>query len=186
MNRLFIAVELPEDIKKSINDFQKEMESKNIPFKWTKPDNIHITLKFLGETEDAEVVKIKNYFQGVSFADSSIDISIKGTGVFPMLEKPRIFWIGIENGQKELTAVADKLNTDMNLFGFEKESREFKPHITIGRTRGYKSAKPIDDSLIGPEAFQEMSFTASKIVLVNSNLKPTGAEYKILAENKFV
>ena len=125
--RVFIAIEIyDEKILKNIQTFQKNVQ---IDAKPTKIDQIHFTLKFLGEIDEIRCEQVKDTIKKISF--SSFDLSLKGIGGFPNLKNPRVIWIGIdENGGEKLTAIANEIGIKLTSLGFEND-KKFKPYLTI-------------------------------------------------------
>lgn len=174
--RCFIAIDMPEDIKRSISDFISKIDHKIKGIRWVLPENIHLTLKFLGELEDNQIKEVKKKISDISSNHSNFDINISKIGGFPTLKKPNILWIGIEESEN-LKALYDDIENSLLEIGFEKEDRKFSPHLTIGRV---KDKRDIDSVIKAIASFQNFYFGTAKvneILLMRSILKPSGAEY---------
>ena len=174
--RVFVAIEISkEGILKKIQTFQKNV---GIDAKPTKIDQIHFTLKFLGEIDQVKYEQVKDVMEKISF--SSFDISLKGVGVFPNLKNPRVIWIGIdENGAEKLISIANEVGIKLKALGFEKE-KKFKPHLTVFRVK-----KKINDISSIMKEYETVEFgvqTISKIKVKRSVLSPKGPEYSDLLE----
>jgi 2'-5' RNA ligase len=174
--RVFVAVEISNDkILKNIETFQKNVQ---IDAKPTKIDQIHFTLKFLGEIDETKCEQVKDIIKKISF--SSFDLSLKGVGGFPNLKNPRVIWIGInENGADKLTAIANEIGMKLATLGFEND-KKFKSHLTIFRVK-----KKINDISVMTKKYQSVEFgiqTVSKIKVKRSVLSPKGPEYSDLLE----
>ena len=174
--RVFIAVEISnEEILKKIETFQKNIK---INAKPTRVEQIHFTLQFLGEIDEAKCMQVKNVLSKISF--SQFEISLNGVGGFPNLKNPRVVWVGIEkDGAKKLTQLANEVGTKLTTVGFEKD-KKFKPHLTVFRVK-----KKIDDISSIMKDFETIEFgseTISKIKLKKSVLSPKGPEYSDLLE----
>ena len=174
--RVFVAVEISNDrILKNIETFQKNVQ---IDAKPTKIDQIHFTLKFLGEIDEIRCEQVKDTIKKISF--SSFDLSLKGVGGFPNLKNPRVIWIRIdENGVEKLTALANEIGMKLTSLGFE-DDKKFKPHLTIFRVK-----KKINDISVMMKEYQTVEFgtqTVSKIKVKRSVLSPKGSEYSDLLE----
>lgn len=173
MVRLFIAVEISDDARKKIAAIQKELPSDSI--KIVEPGLIHITLKFLGETDEGKINKIKEELASIKF--SPIGLKCKGVGVFPSEKFIRVVWCGIEEdeGFMQLKEVADEVEKRMVAMGFEKNDYPFSPHLTIGRPRGKADLaaflKKHKDDDFG-------DFTVKEIKLKKSTLTPKGPIYE--------
>ena len=174
--RVFIAVEISnEEILKKITTFQKNV---NIDAKPTRVEQIHFTLQFLGEINEAKCKQVKNVLSEISF--SSFEISLNGVGVFPNLKNPKVIWVGIEKeGAKRLTQLSNEVGTKLTTIGFEKD-KKFKPHLTVFRVK-----KKIDDISSIMKDFETIKFGSeiiTKIKLKKSVLSPKGPEYSDLLE----
>ena len=174
--RVFVAVEISNDkILKNIQTFQKNVQ---IDAKPTKIDQIHFTLKFLGEINERKCEQVNDTIKKISF--SSFDLWLKGVGGFPNLKNPRVIWIGIdENGGEKLTAIANEIGIKLTSLGFEND-KKFKPHLTIFRVK-----QKLNDISVMMKEYQTVEFgtqTVSKIKVKRSVLSPKGPEYSDLLE----
>lgn len=137
--RLFVAVDLNKEVKDKIKNLQEKLEKESFDLKFVKPENIHITIKFLGEVKEDGIEKICYKLKGISSSFHSFNINVKEVGSFPDWKSPRVLWAGIEEGKKELKELVE---TTERIFhkdlGFNKEKREFNAHITIAR---FKSSR---------------------------------------------
>lgn len=176
--RIFIAVELPNEIRKALKDLQRELKAVTDTARWVAPESIHITLKFFGEVPDKRLDEIDQALAGLSW--KPFTVSVRGVGFFPGTRSPRVFWAGME--APTMQNLAEQLDTRMERLGFEKEKRAFRPHITLARARETR----IDSSLVTTaSAYQDHdfgSFTADRVFLFQSTLKPSGAVYNKLKE----
>jgi 2'-5' RNA ligase len=150
--------------------------------RWTRVENIHLTLKFLGEIESRRVNSVKKALQPLSDDFSSFALTISGSGCFPGEKRPRIFWLGMEQDiDKHLCNIHKWIDTSLSNLNFEREKRRFSPHLTIGRVR---ARQPVDFSdlfvFLEKHPFEPVSFDVEKVYFMQSFLKPTGAEYKVI------
>ena len=176
--RVFIAVDLPGEIRKALGDVQRQLRPLTDTARWVSPDSIHVTLKFIGEAPDKRVEDIDTALKGLTW--KSFTVTVHGVGFFPGTRSPRVFWAGME--APTMQGLAEQLDTRMERLGFEKEKRAFRPHITLARARDSR----IDSSLVTAAAeFQEHdfgSFTVDRVFLIKSTLKPAGSVYEKLKE----
>ncbi len=179
--RLFIAVPIEEQIIKNIENFQKRFKDYNFKgIKWVKPEQIHITLKFLGEVKENKTEQIINKLDRINFSD--IILNIQNIGGFPNLNKAKVIWAGVfeQNKNSALPVLANKVDNAMNELGFEKEKRKFKSHITVARIKQKPDKKFIDLLTQNGTEKDFGSFTLNQIVLYKSTLLPSGAKYEVL------
>jgi len=174
--RTFVAIEIStEEILNKIHAFQEDVKINAKPI---RVDQIHFTLKFLGEIDEAKCEDVKKVLNEIEF--SQFEISLKGVGGFPNLKNPRVIWVGIEKGGEEkLIALASEVEMKLTALGFEKD-KKFKPHLTIFRVK-----KRIGDISSIMKDFETVNFgteVVSKIKLKKSVLSPKGPEYSDLLE----
>lgn len=169
--RCFLAIEIPEEIKKKIIIIAKEINGEGI--KPVTEENLHITLKFLGEVSPEKVERIKKRLAEFQFA--SFSINIKGVGVFPNEEYIRVVWVGCESKNKELEALAEKMNS---VLAREAPKEEFTPHLTIARAK-----KKLELQNFLKKHKEEMfgSFVCKSFELKQSVLQRSGPVYTTLA-----
>ncbi len=177
--RLFIAIEIGDRVKKEIETLLGKLDNKDAGIKWVKPENIHITLRFLGEVKEELLDGIKEVIQRVAERHTAFEIKAKGTGVFPDYSRPRVLWVGVDEDER-LKAIFNTLNVELEGIGFPPEERPFRPHLTIGRVKSPKAIKSVLKELRGYRDREFGKIPVKEIVLMKSTLKPTGAEYEKL------
>ncbi|MFB0566180.1 MAG: RNA 2',3'-cyclic phosphodiesterase [Candidatus Aminicenantaceae bacterium] len=180
--RTFIAVDLDREIKKSLSSLIEKLILKREKIKWVQRQGMHITLKFLGEIEKAQIPEVENILRNISENFKSFSLKIKGTGYFPPEKKnPRVLWVGIE-ADKTLFVLQEQVETELEKIGFPREKRSFHPHLTLGRVKTFSF---IHETIKELKKYQEAFFgemIVNKITLFQSILKPSGAEYIVLSE----
>src|SRR5438093_312739 len=176
--RVFIAVDLPTEMRSELTKLQRELEPLTDSARWVAPESIHITLKFIGEVAEKRLEDIDAAVTGLTW--KSFVITVRGVGFFPGNRSPRVFWAGME--APTMQNLAEELDSKMERLGFEKEKRAFRPPITLARARDSR----IDSSLVAAAAkyaeYYFGSFTVDRMFLFKSILKPTGAVYERLKE----
>lgn len=181
--RTFIAIELPKEIKDALAKLQEQLKSSGADVKWVQPQNIHLTLKFLGERDDKKVAAIGEIVEKVVKNKPVFKASIASIGAFPNINSPRVIWIGLDQGDKETKEIALELEEKIAKIGIPKEDRAFSSHITIGRTRSTlnrdKLIQEINKAAAGLSQ-QDLAFCVQKITLFESTLSPKGPIYEVL------
>jgi len=171
MPRLFIAVDLPEIIKQNL-----EPMSFGIPgAKWVTSDQLHLTVRFIGEVDGGLFLDIKNILDEVSLAPFSLQL--KGVGCFPPRGKPRVLWVGLEKSEP-LQLLRKKIDSALLRVRVEPEGRKFSPHITLARLKNSPIQK-IANFLAGNGLFSQESFQVEDFKLYSSILSPKGAYHKV-------
>lgn len=179
--RLFIAIKLPSKIIDGLKKIQDELKNGNNMVAWVKPENIHLTIKFLGDISEDKVDLIAGLLKAAIAENRSFDISVKGLGVFPTMDNPRVVWVGVED-DKNLSRIYDELENGLSAIGFKKEERPFKPHLTIGRIKFLKDKKGFKQRLEKAASINLGKFEAANICIFQSKLTPDGAVYTKLKE----
>lgn len=176
--RSFLAFELAPDIKTQIETLSEELKDSNLPVRWVKPENIHLTLIFFGDVEENVIEDIKEKVNEAVKGMASVKIRLKGVGVFPNLKRPRVVWVGLGGDIDRLSDLRDNLQSKLNALGFIPERRPFKPHLTLGRFKGRTSGTYEIKNIL--ERYYETKSDIcylKEFILFKSDLKPNGAEY---------
>ncbi|MBM7623173.1 RNA 2',3'-cyclic phosphodiesterase [Sporohalobacter salinus] len=182
--RLFIAIDLVnKDVKNKLVDVQREIKELHAgKIKLVKPENFHLTLKFLGEVEDTEIDKLKKLLK--EFKDySQCDIAVRDLGVFPHYGYMKVIWAGLENNEI-LQEIKSKFEDKFVKLGFDRDKREFHPHLTIGRVKNIWAKDKLVNTL---KDFKDQEFgklTIDKLKLKKSTLTSDGPVYETISEVK--
>jgi 2'-5' RNA ligase len=185
MKRLFIALDLAIPVVEQLAVFQEQIQEEladedDVRVRWTSPENIHLTMKFLGDTEDALVPMLRQTLGELVKPLFPFEVEAKGIGCFPKPKRPRIIWSGFDDQSEEvLSLLQQALERDLEELGFQKEDRPFRPHVTLGRVKS--RAKPDFTDLM--DGRTETSFGKSYIkdvILYESELTSEGPIYTVI------
>lgn len=179
--RTFIAIELNKEIKEALSGIQKKIKTMPEDVKWVAPHNIHLTLKFLGEVDEAKIPKIIQSIKEAAIQFKPFRVALADIGVFPNLKFPRIIWIGIEEGKEKLEELAKFLENLLARLKFPKEKRSFSPHLTLGRIKSLRS-KDAFCAKINEVRVEKLRQEIQSIILFKSTLAPGGPIYEKIAE----
>jgi 2'-5' RNA ligase len=183
--RTFIALELPPSVISLLEKVQEDLKSMRLRAKWVRPENIHLTLKFLGNINPGDIDKIGRAMKDAVDNFVAIDLVVRGVGVFPGIKRPRVIWVGLGGQTQLLFAMQRMLEDNLTALDFEKEKRPFKGHLTLGRFRQTVEPDTIRQIMQKYANLSSEEFTASRIILFKSDLKPTGAVYSQLQQAEF-
>jgi len=175
--RTFIAIELPEAVLSHIEKVQKGIKSCGFKASWVQTKGIHLTLKFLGNIAASDAEKVGEAMSETAKAHRPISLSAKGIGVFPGIKKPRVIWVGLSGDTHPLIQMQKNLDENLQCLGFPKEDRPFKGHLTLARIKESIDAAKLLEAMNKFGSFESEKFTADKIILFKSELKPSGAVY---------
>ncbi len=179
MVRAFICIELAEKSRKILEDFQTELKQINADVRWVRPAGIHLTLKFLGDVDVERIDQIEEAIKKSVTDLVPFKLELSGTGTFPNFKHPRVFWVGVAGQVDVLSALAQQIDNNLNAIGFDKEEREFSPHLTLGRVKSTFGIKSVTN-VVSNKILEKNEFLVKEIVLMQSELKATGAEYSSL------
>lgn len=174
--RSFICIELPERLRNRIGEIQTELRAYAAHVSWVRPQNIHLTLKFLGHIAPHRIAEILSSIKPIVIRHPPFTLVPEGCGVFPHARSPRVFWLGIRDDSGVLSELQEEIECALETLGFPREKRPFTPHLTIGRVRLYRKPKDLTPKFLALE-FSEPAFEVDHITLMRSDLKPTGAIY---------
>ncbi|UCG61276.1 MAG: RNA 2',3'-cyclic phosphodiesterase [Candidatus Zixiibacteriota bacterium] len=181
--RLFIALPLEPSVKDALGRNIALFKQKGGSVKWVKAENIHLTLRFLGETDENLVDEIKKQIDEAVNSHRQVKTSIATLGGFPNLNRPRVIWVGIEQNIEALSKMARDIEHRMRSLGFEKEKKQFKAHLTLGRVRHPKGLENLTDFL-NDYRFEAIPLCFDRVILFKSTLTPQGPIYDRLHEAK--
>jgi 2'-5' RNA ligase len=182
--RLFVAIEIPGEIREKLAAFLTDMRGVAPQAKWIRAENLHITLKFLGETDGAKVQAAKDGLEKIR-SEGPVALEFRGLGFFPNEKRPRVFWVGME-ASGNLMGLAQDIDQGMHKLGFPLEDRPFAPHLTLARFNP-PGLPPKLGLAVKENALRKFgAFSARKFDLVESKLKPSGAEYTTVQSFQFV
>jgi 2'-5' RNA ligase len=175
---------LPPEAESELGRLLDVLRPKGREVKWVPAGNIHLTVKFLGDSEEKLVDKIGAAIDGVAREYQPFETTIDRLGGFPNLRRPRVIWAGASEPLEEAAKMARAVDLGMRQLRFEKEKRPFKAHLTLGRVRPGRS---VDDLAAYLQDFElePIPMTLDRLVLFKSTLTPQGAKYERLHEARF-
>src|SRR5262245_3813821 len=174
--RTFIAIEIPSEIKSALAALQTELRRAGADVSWTKPENMHLTLNFLGEVDEGRIVEIEKVCADSAAEFQPFTLSLNDTGVFPNARQPRVLWAGLSGEVENVVEMHRRLDERLALIGFKREEKRFHPHLTIGRLKSNKKTRELL-AITDAHRLPALSFVVTEIVLMKSKLHPAGAEY---------
>lgn len=176
MIRLFVALLIPDEVRSIVFDHCNSAIENSSDYRWEEEDKIHLTLKFIGEVKEELIPQIINDIEFVKNF-STFNCSISKFGFFYKFNEAKILWCNLDTDDSIISLV-DELNVRLKKLNIEPESRKFKGHLTLMRVKRKVSEDFIKS--FKEYKFSPVKFTSNEIALVQSVLKPTGSEYKVL------
>ena len=182
--RLFVACEVPDDVKRDIGEVIESLRSRSgAAVRWIKSDGVHVTLKFLGEVPVKKLPAVKLAIQEAVVGHSPFELEFSNIGTFGGREGLRIMWIGVAGDVLRLEALVRAVNAALAVVGFEPERRPFRPHLTLGRVRDEIPTRQRAEIEVhvGKTPVPSTSWRTSQVSLMRSRLTAQGAMYEVLA-----
>ena len=184
--RTFIAIELPEEIQRGLERVQRKLSrliGAGLKVRWTRPEAIHLTLKFLGDIRRETIHEVGAFMRESVRGIPPFELTVEGLGSFPPTGRPRILWVGVTGEVEPLSVLAGRLEEGARQIGAKGEDRRYVPHLTLGRV---KSAPPgFAESLAAVKKPILGTFQADGLTLFMSELTPKGSAYTVLDRVRF-
>ena len=183
--RLFCAFELPASLRSQIDQHSQKVREAvpEAAASWSRPENIHLTVKFFGNVDQQRVDVISAAAARVVKEFSPIQIAVGKTGVFPRPSRPQVLWIGIDDASRALANLHKQLEHEFAREGFPKEDRPFRPHLTIARIRKPYNSDRLAEAHLGME-FSSVTIELSELVLFRSELSSKGSKYTPISRHR--
>lgn len=181
--RAFIAIKLPDDVVGFLRQVQSALKKEGLDIKglkWVAPENIHLTLKFLGNIKNTDIDAIGSAMQSAAAPFAPFTLSATGLGAFPSVKRPRVLWSGVGGDVEILARQHSRLDEQLSELGIEKENKKFKGHLTLGRIKGKVNPDSIIDAFSRCGNTASRGFVADRLYLIKSELKPGGPVYSDL------
>jgi 2'-5' RNA ligase len=182
--RLFIAADISGDQRNSVRDLLDGLQT-GVQFtkahpKWVSPDNMHLTLKFLGAVEPKAKDRLIACLEEVLAEHRAFDFSLRGLGVFPNTKQPRVMWLGVDAGREKLIGLAEAVESALSPLGFAPEKRAYHPHLTLARIKSMRGTKALMDVMQSHRKVFCGKAPLEHLTLYKSDLLPQGARYTAL------
>jgi RNA 2',3'-cyclic 3'-phosphodiesterase len=183
--RTFLAIELDQTLQNWLSAIQQQLRvlPSGAEVRWVNPENIHLTLRFMGETHPSTLPQVRSVMDRVGGVHAPIALIAAGLGCFPNMDRPRVVWVGV-SVSPELSALNTDIEDAIRRLGFANENRPFAPHLTLGRVRDGLPSDRLrrlgDDLRKWFHRKDECGFTADTITFFQSELRPGGAAYSVI------
>ncbi|MCU1290434.1 MAG: 2-5 ligase [Acidobacteria bacterium] len=176
--RIFIAVDISERVRREVAVYAQQLrkEFADLRVGWEKPEKLHLTLKFLGETGETQLKELFEIAENIAADVPAFHLQITDTGVFPSARNPRILWLDVKDEMGSLAVINNRIENECEKIGFARENRSFKPHLTIARLREPGKSKLLAEKHLGNK-FEPARFEVAEILVYESRLQPAGSIY---------
>lgn len=177
--RIFAAVDISEASRRKIAAYVNDLriEFGEVRANWEKPEKLHLTLKFFGDTEEFQLAEIEKIVESIAKETGKFNLQLADKGVFPNQKNAHVLWIGINDANNNLIKINSLLKFKGAKIGFASEKRRYKPHLTIARLKDSKNAQHLVNKHLQTQ-FEPLEFEVSEIVIYQSKLQTSGSIYK--------
>lgn len=175
--RAFIAIELPEAVQSQLREVQEKLKEYKIKMTWSRPENIHLTLKFLGDVRKELVAPIGHIIKDAAKQFHPMKLRSQAIGFFPGIKRPRVLWTGLLGQTHDLAELCRTLDERLSTLGFKRETRNFTGHLTLGRFKESGNPELLIEMMKGFQNMRTDVFLADSINLYKSKLMPSGPMY---------
>lgn len=183
--RTFIAVEIGDDIRKNAAALQQRLARTGAAVKWVEPKNLHVSLLFLGEVDDRELVGVCRAVKEAAATEPPFALRVSGVGAFPTPRRPKVVWAGITDGADPLVRLYTVLEEKLLALGcYRKEERAYTPHLTLGRVKGEADGQKLAPELPKLLAWDGGHTAVSEVIVFGSELRREGPEYTVLGRGE--
>lgn len=180
--RAFIAVELSPDVRGRAKKLIRALSQTGADVKWVDPQNLHLTLKFLGDVETNDTPELCRAVAAAANQCTAFDFTCLGVGAFPRPERPRTIWLGVDEGAEEFAKLAEVLDEELAAIGYPREPRRFVPHITLGRARDDgEGFEALAEAIAAEAEFAGGASDVSEVTVFSSSLGRSGPSYEALS-----
>jgi 2'-5' RNA ligase len=185
--RVFIAIDIDEEIRNALGSLQRKLRDsidvKKGDINWVNSNNIHLTLKFLGEIKDEKVAEVCNIVNDAAGRHNSFELDIESVGHFGG-RRPKVLWVGTGKGGENLLELQKDIEESLALDGWPEETREFAGHLTLCRIRNPKAGMKLAQASENYKDFKVGTLSAGSVCVYQSELKPGGPVYTVLGNYK--
>ena len=176
--RTFIAIELPDTVRDFLLQLQNDLKKRRLQVRWVRNENIHLTLKFLGNIDALQIQEISRAIGQAAATQGPFDLKASGIGVFPTIRNTRVIWAGLSGDVEALRSLHTTLDRHLEKQGIQRERRPFKGHLTLGRSKGKIDARQMADAIVACGGVASEIFSVDHVSFIQSRLQKGGAVYR--------
>jgi len=184
MIRAFWAIELNQEIRSALREFQHLVRNYLPSIGWVRPESLHLTVKFLGEVDEKQLTSLQEAVKNGIKDCSPFSLQVEGVGGFPNMNQPRVLWAGVSGQVADLQRLVSHVEEALLPLGFPSDSKPFRAHLTLARIK--QGSREVGRALVRSQALDQHTYfgmlQVHQLCLFRSELKPTGAVYHRLAE----
>ena len=180
--RAFLGLSLPEEIRESLRQLQRDLAASQADVKWVKPGNLHVTLKFLDEITEEQRRDVEVLLTRLADKEGTFALGVAEVGAFPSMSAPRVVWVGLSEGTETVARIAKTIEEAGRAIGLRREERPFAAHLTLGRLRSSRRRQELVRHLQHITWQPPAPWLVTSVTLYESVLSSSGPEYRVLAD----
>jgi 2'-5' RNA ligase len=179
--RTFLALDLGPALRQRCLDLQTALAREVDGVRWVEPENLHVTLLFLGEVDEREIAEVCRAATRVGMATAAFTLELRGVGCFPHPRRPRVVWAGLAAGRAETVALHDALELELLELGcYRREERQYTPHVTLGRVKGERAVASLAPQMDRHAGWSGGAVAVRELLILSSELGRDGSRYTVL------
>lgn len=179
--RTFIAIDTSPAVRRRAAELQNKLRESNVDANWTEPENMHVTLQFLGDVDDPLIPEVCQRVASAAAPFAPFLVEFSKAGAFPSLDRPRTVWIGVDQGSQELVDLQLAIQESLVEMRFPRERRTYRPHLTLARVRKTGGGqKRLSELIAHYRDFKAESCDVPEVLIIASNLDRSGPTYQIM------
>jgi RNA 2',3'-cyclic 3'-phosphodiesterase len=183
--RTFIGIDIGKPIRDRLVGLQETLGRTGVEVKWVEPENLHVTLLFLGEVDEREVPSVCTAISDAAAKHEPFTMSIETAGCFPNPRRPRVLWVGVGEGVQGVCALHDSLEPPLLELGcYRREQRKYTPHVTLGRVKSDRPSNDLSVALAKNGVWKGGDTVVREVLVMSSQLGPKGPVYTVLSRGK--
>lgn len=184
--RTFIGIDTSPAIRAAVATVQQQLAKTGSDVRWSSAESLHITLLFLGDLDDRELVTVCRRVTAVASGEPPFTIRVRGVGAFPTAHRPKVLWAGFSDGMAELQRIHGTLESSLiDEIGYRPEDRDYQPHLTLGRVTAGQDVTGLAGELSRLLAWDGGEATAKELLVYRSDLRRGGPEYSVIGRGSF-
>jgi RNA 2',3'-cyclic 3'-phosphodiesterase len=183
--RTFLAIDLNEKVRARLMSLQEELVEGAPDIAWVEPENLHVTLLFLGEVDHRECIDICRVAHKAVAKMPAFAMHVEGMGAFPNPRRPRTLWVGVGDGKDDVSAVHDAIEAPLlDMGSYRRETRAYTPHVTLGRVKGERNDDALSKALTKHAAWSAGETMVNEVQVMTSELTSNGPIYTVVGRAK--
>jgi len=178
--RTFVAIDMSPSVNRALASLLEQIQSSGAKAQWIRPENVHLTLSFLGDVDPLHIMDVCSAVSAAASEHDAFQLTCRGLGAFPEIGRPRVVWVGMDEGRGALCSLQAAIATNLDEIGYPKESRRYQPHITLGRVQRSADEHALSQIIEQFSQCEVGETRVDEVLVMSSQLERGGPRYAIL------